>query len=114
MAYKITSLNLPEFAFLDSAQDKSLNDRNCILHIRSASVVEILEYNKLLQLNDGVIAYRFNYYEEEFIAMLHYCTTIEDKDDIVELVLKPAAKWYCEYCEWEDRNILNDSIADIN
>lgn len=25
-------------------------------------------------------------------------------------IMVPAAKWYCEYCEWEDYNILKDSV----
>lgn len=114
MKYNITNLSLPPFAFLDSAFNPTLNNRNCILHVRSASVTEVLNYNQLLTLNDNVISYRFSYCDEDLIAILHYCTTIEDKDDIIKLVLKPLAEWYCQYCEWEDKNIANDCIADAN
>lgn len=104
---QLINLNLPAFAFLDAAQDESLNGRNVILHVRSASVVEILSEDQPYGLKPGVITYKFNHGIERFIAILHFSTIVEDKEDIIELIMKPCADWFCEYCDWEDNNIIN-------
>lgn len=109
---KTINLKLPDFAFLDDAQDGQLEERNVILHVRSASVVEILERGKAM-LYDGVLSYKFTYtntygISEPMVAVLHYTATL-DKDKDTELIrqeiLKPSAQWYCKWAEWEDKNI---------
>lgn len=114
MAHKLINLTLPPFAFLDSAQDSSLDGRNVILHVRSASVIEILNVEQLPILRDDVITYEFNYGIERNIAVLHHSPLVDDKADIIELIMKPCAEWYCEYCQWEDNNIVNDDLSHNN
>ncbi len=114
----IQELNLPEFAFLDAnvCDKNELQGRTVILHVRSASVVEIFDREDVF-LKQGTISFKFSYtnsfgIREPMIAALHYCATLDVNTDgnlIKELILKPCAKWYCNYCEWEDNNIINES-----
>lgn len=111
---KKISLTLPEFAFVEGSEheDNMLDGRNVILHIRSASIVEVLERDKC-HLNDGVVKKNFTYtnrygVEEKMVVVLHYCVTLDMRTDvemIKEEILKPAAKWYCDWADWEDENI---------
>ena len=42
------------------------------------------------------------------VIALHYSATLDkdaDREMPLKNVLKPAAKWYCDYCDWEDENI---------
>ena len=109
---------LPEWAFLDahSHLGNPLESRTVINHIRSASIIEIIDRDK-----DGFIpvecavVYNFKYISpagtERLSAILHYCATLDENADqymIVTQILKPAAMWYCDYCAWEDNNILNN------
>lgn len=106
--------DLPEWAFLDahSHQGNPLGSRTVILHIRSASVIEIIDREKDHFIPvEGVLQYRFKYLsengEERFSAVLHHCATMDTEADrswIKENILKPCAVWFCEYCAWEDKN----------
>ena len=119
MKEKKVNLTLPAFAFVEGSEHEEniLKGRNVILHIRSASIVEVLERDKC-HLNDDVIKKNFTYtnrygIEEKMVVALHYCGTLDAKADagmIKEEVLKPAAKWYCDYCDWEDENIENGGL----
>ena len=52
MNMKLRNLTLPVFAFLEGWEDDSeLDDRYVILHIRSASIVEKIEEDKLMPIN---------------------------------------------------------------
>lgn len=113
---------LPEWAFLDahSHQGNQLGNRTVILHIRSASVIEIIDRNedKFIPI-EGVLKLNFKYTHhlvvERLSAILHYCVTLDqemDKEQITDTILRPCAKWYCDYCAWEDKNILNNSFED--
>lgn len=107
-------LNLPEFAFLEGSghEHDVLEGRNVIMHVRSASVIEMLERGKCC-LKEGVVKTNFTYtnrygIEEKMVAVLHFCATLDaviDAEMIKEEVLKPAARWYCDYCDWEDKMI---------
>lgn len=107
-------LTLPEFAFVESSghDGDKLANRDVILHIRSASVMEVLETDKVY-LQENVISFDFHNtnkfgVKERLTIALHYCATLDaDKDAklIEQEILIPAAKWYCEYCDWEDKNI---------
>lgn len=108
----ITELTLPEFAFVDGSCHENpniLDGRIVILHVRSASVVEILERDKAL-LNDNALTFKFGYInkygiKERLIAVLHYSATLDkddDKDEIIDKVMRKAAMWYCDYCLWQD------------
>ena len=107
-------LNLPAFAFLDGSghEENILEGRNVIMHVRSASIIEILDRG-MCCLKPGVVKKNFTYTnrygeEEKMVAVLHYCGTLDaavDTEMIKEEVLKPAVVWYCDYCDWEDRMI---------
>lgn len=106
--------NLPEWAFLDahSHLGDTLNDRTVVLHIRSASVIEIIDRDDDSFIpNEDVIVFKFKYISESGIerlsAILHYSATLSERENIITQVLRPCAKWYCDYCAWEDNNIIN-------
>ena len=117
MNSKLVNLTLPAFAFVEgSGHEKNvLEGRNVILHTRSASIVEILEKNDTFFL-EGVLTYNFSYLnslgiKEKLVAALHYSATLDrvaDRELLINEVLKPAAKWFCDYCTWEDNNIMRD------
>jgi hypothetical protein len=107
------SLTLPEFAFVEGSGHEKGGDplygRNVILHTRSASVMEVFLKEEVV-LNEDVISFNFSNtnkfgVKERMTIALHYSATLDkiaDRDMIIEDVLKPAAIWYCGYCDWED------------
>lgn len=107
------SLTLPEFAFVEGSGHEKGGDplygRNVILHTRSASVMEVFLKEDVV-LNEDVISFNFSNInkfgiKERMIIALHCSATLDkiaDRDIIIEDVLKPAAIWYCGYCDWED------------
>lgn len=111
---KMTNLTLPPFAFVEGGGHDGdlLSGRTVILHVRSASVIEIFEYDNVV-LNEDVVSYKFGYINrygirEKLVAALHYCATLDVNDDrqtVIDEILEPAAQWYREYCKWEDNNI---------
>lgn len=119
MDCRITNLTLPEWAFLDAHDGKidHLKGRTVILHIRSASVIEIFNREDVV-LNEEVLSYKFGYtnfagVKERMTAILHYCTTLNKDIDqlmIIDEILKPCAMWYCEYCAREDKNIMENGL----
>lgn len=108
----ITELTLPEFAFVEGSghDGDQLKGRNVILHVRSASVVEVLPKENYLGGVDGVLRYAFTHLNiygvaEDMVILLHYSATLDkdmDKQLIIDEVMKPASKWYSDYCDWED------------
>ena len=120
---KTIELTLPEFAFMESGgheKDVILSGRNVIIHVRSASVAEVFDWEDVA-LNQGVLAYRFTYtnihgIRERKVIALHYSATLDIKSDrqmIIEEVLIPASKWFCDYLDWEDKqdNTSNNILA---
>ena len=111
---EIRDLSLPEFAFLDDDASDSpvLRGRTVILHVRSASVMEVLERDTA-RIKDGVLSYEFTNVtahgvRQEYVLALHYCATLDaerDRGAIIRHIMKPAAKWYGDYCDWEDARI---------
>lgn len=112
---KLVNLTLPEFAFVEGSEHEKnniLSGRTVILHIRSASVVEILDKDNTF-LTEGTLAYNFSFVnsfgiKEPMVATLHYSATLDkdaDREMIIKEIMKPAAQWYCEYAKWEDENI---------
>lgn len=112
--------NLPEWAFLDanSHLGNPLENRTVINHIRSASIIEIIDRDKDgFMPVESVIIYEFEYAgpagTERMSAVLHYCATLDkvaDKDLIINEILRPCAKWYCDYCTYEDNNLIVSSL----
>lgn len=112
-------LTLPEFAFVESSghDGDKLANRNVILHVRSASVMEVFETDKAY-LKEDVISFDFHntnkFGVKEYLTIaLHYCATLDSNRDaraIKEQILIPAARWFCDYCDWEDKNIEKDTL----
>lgn len=117
MSDKVINVTLPAFAFVESSghDGDQLKGRNVILHVRSASIVEIFDEGSFFP-REGTITFRFKNTntlgaEEYYIAALHYTATLDvttDKKEIIERVIIPAARWFCDYCDWEDNNIINE------
>ena len=118
---ELANLNLPEFAFLAAHchLGDQLEGRTVILHVRSARIIEIFDEGQEVYIDDSVLTLKFNYHTaaglEYFTAALHYCPTLNkdlDRKMIKEQIMKPACEWYCNYVDWEDRNIIDDMLAD--
>ena len=117
MSEKVINVSLPAFAFVESSGHDGdlLKDRNVILHVRTASVVEVFPEESFFPV-EGTITFRFKNIntlgaDEYYVAALHYSATLDaliDKKEIIDRVLLPAARWFCDYCDWEDQNIIND------
>lgn len=115
---RLVNLTLPEFAFVEGSEHEKnniLSGRTVILHIRSASVVEILDRDDAF-ITEGTLIYNFSFVnsfgiKEPMVATLHYSATLNknaDREMIINEVMKPAAQWYCEYAKWEDENIRKE------
>lgn len=108
---KMIELTLPPFAMLRGYGDKNeLQGRDVILHVRSASVIEVfLKGNAFL--SEDVITYSFtmsapritNPLEMATITIvlaLHHSPLLDvvaDRDMIIEEIMKPAADYYRDY-----------------
>lgn len=108
----LRELTLPAFAFVESSgHDDQLRGRNVILHVRSASVLEVLPRRDFFGGVEGVLRYDFTHLNiygivEDMVMLLHYSATLDkdmDKLLIIDEVMKPAAKWFSDYCDWEDK-----------
>ena len=110
---KFIELNLPEFAFLDGNchDGNTLHGRNVILHVRSASVFEIIESDNV-HLKSDVQHQYFEYtniygVKEHFIAALHYSTTVDDLE-VLQDIFSRLIDWFKKNMRWEDENINSD------
>lgn len=99
-------LNLQEFMFLHESEHEFEVPRNrtLILHSRTASVLEIFDTdNDEFALNPNLNTIEFKYKNENLLIVPHY-TFAED----VNTVMDKAIKWYCDYCQWEDKHFDNE------
>lgn len=120
MKQRVQDLALPSFAFLEGwgKEDELLHGRVVIMHVRSASVMEMLEGQDVIALREGVLTHKFDYINrwgavEHHVCVLHFCATLDetaDRDMIVKEIMIPACDWYTEYLEWEDENIAKDGL----
>ena len=121
MREKIVELKLPEFAFVEGSwheQPNILDGRNVILHIRSASIVEVFDWGSAV-FDPEVLTYRFTYTNkhgigEKKVISLHYSATLDlskDREIIINYVLIPASKWFCAYLKWEDSQDINPEVS---
>lgn len=123
---KIIDLTLPEWAWIDGGDHEDdgnpLHGRNVIAHIRSASVLEVFERDNVVA-KTTTMTYDFDYTNvagvvENLTILLHYSAMLHRSDPseekILQDILEDGAKWYCKYCEWEDKNIINDDIFTLN
>lgn len=118
MKQELRDLSLPEFAFVDDDKPNGkLHGRNVILHTRSMSIIEVLDKDEVLYIEPHVLTCEFNYINpydaiEHKVAILHVCATMDvvaDRDAILSNVIL-AADWFCQYCEWEDKNIQEEGL----
>lgn len=104
-------LTLPPFAMLwGYGDDNELQDRDVILHVRSASVIEVFMKGNAF-LSEDVITYSFTMSVPRitnssematatFVLALHHSPLLDvvaDRDIIIEEIMKPAADYYRDY-----------------
>lgn len=104
-------LTLPPFAMLWGYGDENeLQDREVILHVRSASVIEVFMKGNAF-LSEDVITYSFTMSVPRitnpsematatFVLALHHSPLLDmvaDRDMIIEEIMKPAADYYKDY-----------------
>ena len=115
---KLIKLDLPEFVFLDDSPHcgDTLRKRYVIMHVRTATVMEMF-YREDTFLRSDVLTFnftnqtRFGGVKEKMVCSVHFSATLDIKDDremLIEKVMKPACKWFCDYLDWEDKNIEDD------
>ena len=116
MKRKLIQLDLPAFAFVEGSWHEDggdpLQGRTVILHVRSASVVEVLPKESFFGGEPNVLRYDFTHFNEQmwigedYVMLLHYSATLDkviDKQMLIDKVMKPASAWFCAYCDWEDK-----------
>ena len=116
---KKQQLDLPEWAFLEATSHLGnlLKDRDILQHIRSYTMLEVFAIDELkLQLNPDVKTRKFSYknrfgIEENHIFVIHFSLA-----EFAELedILDKAVKFYCNYLDWEDKTIVDESTSKHN
>lgn len=72
------------------------------------TVIEIFDTDMVILNEDTLkVSFKNTSTGEPLTAAVHFSTTVESKPMLIEL-LKKCAAWYCDYCDWEDNNIIND------
>jgi hypothetical protein len=109
---------LPEFVFLDGNchLGNTLKSRDIMMHIRSGTVLEIIAMDSVVVSEFKTKTYKFEYQNhfgiaESYIFALHF--TISEEDEL-PVIFEKCRKWYCDYLQWEDRNIITDEAAKHN
>lgn len=110
MAKQLISLTLPEFCFLSDDIDGELMGRNVIMHVRSVSVVEIIERENVYYYEPDTLYHKFDYANmfgevERLVAMLHFSATLDkemDREFLMEKVIEPACEFYMEFAKLAD------------
>lgn len=116
---KYLDLSLPEFVFLDANvhEGNLLEGRTVIEHIRSHTVLEVLGSELFsYHINENVPTFEFQYNNsfgvvEDMKFAVHF--TLAGKEDLPEIFEK-CREWYCNYCDWEDNNMLMDELGKDN
>lgn len=116
MAKELIALTLPEFAFLSDDLNGELRGRNVIIHIRSMSIIEIIERENVLLYEPNVLYHKFDYENmfgetEKLVAMLHLCTTLDkilDKEFIRQNIIEPACEYYMKFATMADKEMMED------
>lgn len=123
---KIVELKLPEWAWVDGGEHEPSGDplkgREVIIHIRSASVMEVFNHGEVVS-KMATLQYDFDCTNafgviEHKTMLLHFSPQLHISDDndretLLEIMQK-GAKWYCSYCDWEDANIKDNDITYLN
>ena len=110
---RFIELTLPEFAFVEGSWHEKpniLEGRNVILHTKTLSVMEIFDRENAF-IDPKILKWNFTNINESgrepMVIALHCSATLDaekDRDFLLKHVMKPAAKWFCDYCDWEDAN----------
>lgn len=116
MSKQLIQLTLPEFAFLSEDLNGELSGRNVIVHVRSMSIIEIIERENVLLYEPNVLYHKFDYENmfgenEKLVAMLHVCTTFDkilDKEFIKQNIIKPACEYYMKFATMTDAEMLEE------
>lgn len=113
---KKVELTLPEWAFLDSNthEGDGLESRDVFIHIRSNTVLEVFDEG-LFHPNKDAHIFKFKHLNrlgiiEPKVMVVHYSFDIESIDDI----MKAGAKWYCDYLDWLDMGISEETFSKFN
>jgi hypothetical protein len=121
---KKNKLNLPEFAFLKSFGDNDvLNQRSVIIHINSLSVLEVCDFDSIVEDDLLVVPFsRVNMVtkniigksvREKYNMILYHSPYFNIKDEenyIIGNIMLPAIRWYNNYCDTMDRMIIDNDI----
>lgn len=116
---KVIDLNLPEFMWMDGCEhDTPTTGRNIICHVRSMTVVEVFEDDNVI-LKDDVVTYSFDHINtmgivEYFTMAVHYSATVADDVVMLRSIMAKCAKWYTDWMDWEDNNIVEEDISRWN
>ena len=118
MSDRLVELSLPAFAFVYGWGEKDiLKDRTVIVHCPTGTIVEALLAEHALSINNDVQTMRFNYtgdsgIKEQYIMVLHVSPSFDKAIDraTIHEVTKGAARWFAQYMEWEDANIINEDF----
>lgn len=115
---KFTEYVLPEFVFLDgnSHEGDKLEGRTVMQHVRSVTILEVIDLSELLAHSFTQPTYEFEYLNvagltEKHMFVVHFSLMI---DSPFTEVFEACKKWYCDYLAWEDRNIGNNSKVKHN
>ena len=123
---KIKKYDLPEWAFLDAHTHLGdlLHLRTVLLHVRSATVIEIFSEFDLWEvtIDEKSLSYDFEFENIEGVvekqkAVVHYSATlhvINDASYIIDNILKSCADFYSKYSTWEDTNMASDEVSKLN
>lgn len=97
---KMIELTLPPFAILSGwGSDNELKGRNVILHVRSASVIEVFERGKAFLNEDVITLTRGN-----LVFALHHSPLLDlkaDRELIIEHIMKPTADYWRDYNQYK-------------
>lgn len=114
---------MPEWAFIDDDYPggHKLDGRTVVLHVRTATVLEIFHGDDFL-LNDDVARCVFEYVgyhgaSEVITIAVHHSATLDARADaelIKEKVIVPCMEWYSEYLYHEDKGIAEGERARWN
>lgn len=123
MASQFINYALPEFCFLDgmSHEGDLLEGRTVIQHIRSYTIIEAVSLDDVSISDFKTPTYPFTYtnfagIKEKHLLAAHFSLAWEMGSPVNETlteIFEKCVKWYCDYLDWEDQNILEDE-SDIN
>lgn len=115
---KTINYTLPEFAFLDgnSHEGDSLEGRTVLQHIRSYTILEVVDLSELSVHSFTQPTYELEFMNrfglfEKHMFVLHFSLAHEQGlpvGDAMKEIFERCADWYRDYLAWEDHNIDNE------